>query len=195
MTITSLNQLDLSRGGYTYTDYLLWQLKERVELLRGRIFKMSPAPTIIHQRISMRLSGEFYNFFKGKPCEVFTAPFDVVLPSADGKEDNVVQPDLCVVCDPEKLADGKRCLGAPDLVIEILSKGNSQRDLDDKFHLYEQAGVSEYWIVRPTDKEVNIFVLDQDRYRGLAPVVEGKEITSVKFPTLSIHTNDIFDQL
>ena len=141
----------------------------------------------------MRLSGEFYNFFKGKSCEVFTAPFDVVLLSADGKEDNVVQPDLCVVCDPEKLADGKRCLGAPDLVIEILSKGNSQRDLDDKFHLYEQAGVSEYWIVRPTDKEVNIFVLDQGRYRGLAPVVEGKEITSVKFPTLSIHTNDIFD--
>ena len=193
MTITSLNQLDLSRGGYTYTDYLLWQLKERVELLRGRIFKMIPVPAIIHQRISMRLSGEFYNFFKGKSCEVFTAPFDVVLPSADGKEDNVVQPDLCVVCDPEKLADGKRCLGAPDLVIEILSKGNSQRDLDDKFHLYEQAGVSEYWIVRPTDKEVNIFVLDQGRYRGLAPVVEGKEITSVKFPTLSIHTNDIFD--
>ena len=193
MTITSLNQLDLSRGGYTYTDYLLWQLKERVELLRGRIFKMSPVPAIIHQRISMRLSGEFYNFFKGKSCEVFTAPFDVVLPSADGKEDNVVQPDLCVVCDPEKLADGKRCLGAPDLVIEILSKGNSQRDLDDKFHLYEQAEVSEYWIVRPTDKEVNIFVLDQGRYRGLAPVVEGKEITSVKFPTLSIHTNDIFD--
>ena len=193
MTITSLNQLDLSRGGYTYTDYLLWQLKERVELLRGRIFKMIPVPAIIHQRISMRLSGEFYNFFKGKSCEVFTAPFDVVLPSADGKEDNVVQPDLCVVCDPEKLADGKRCLGAPDLVIEILSKGNSQRDLDDKFHLYEQAEVSEYWIVRPTDKEVNIFVLDQGRYRGLAPVVEGKEITSVKFPTLSIHTNDIFD--
>ena len=193
MTITSLNQLDLSRGGYTYTDYLLWQLKERVELLRGRIFKMSPAPAIIHQRISSKLSGEFYNFFKGKPCEFFTAPFDVVLPSADGKEDNVVQPDLCVVCDPDKLVDGKRCLGAPDLVIEILSKGNSQRDLDDKFHLYEQAGVSEYWIVRPWDKEVNIFVLDQGCYRGIAPVVEGKEITSVKFPTLSIHMNDIFD--
>ena len=193
MTITSLNQLDLSRGGYTYTDYLLWQLKERVELLRGRIFKMSPAPAIIHQRISRKLSGEFYNFFKGKPCEFFTAPFDVVLPSADGKEDNVVQPDLCVVCDPDKLVDGKRCLGAPDLVIEILSKGNSQRDLDDKFHLYEQAGVSEYWIVRPWDKEVNIFVLDQGCYRGIAPVVEGKEITSVKFPTLSIHMNDIFD--
>ena len=192
MTITSLNQLDLSRGGYTYADYLLWQLKERVELLRGRIFKMIPAPTIIHQRISMRLSGEFYNFFKGKPCEVFTAPFDVVLPSADGKEDNVVQPDLCVVCDPKKLENDKRCLGAPDLIIEILSPGNSKKEMRNKYDLYEESGVAEYWVVRPTDKEITQFVLENGKYRALRPVVEGDLIYSAIFPELSVATEDIF---
>ena len=190
--VTDINQLDPINGLYTYAEYLLWKFEERVELLKGKLFKMS-APSVDHQRISRKLMLTIGNYLEGKPCELFAAPFDVVLPLPDGKENTVLQPDLCVVCDPKKLADGKRCYGAPDWVVEILSKGNSQRDLDDKFHLYEQAGVSEYWIVRPTDKEVNIFVLDQGRYRGLAPVVEGKEITSVKFPTLSIHTNDIFD--
>ena len=117
----------------------------------------------------------------------------MVLKNKEGKEDTVVQPDICIVCDPAKLADGKRCLGAPDLVIEILSPGNTKRDIDDKFRLYEEVGVSEYWIVRPEDKEVNIFVLEGNRYIGLAPVAKGKFIHSVKFPSLSINTNDIFE--
>lgn len=192
MEVTNINQLDLVNGLYTYADYFLWKIEERIELLKGKIFKMSPAPAIPHQRVSRKLSGELYNFFKGKTCELFAAPFDVVLPNAEGKEDSVVQPDLCVVCDPEKLADGKRCLGAPDLVVEILSAGNAQRDLSDKFCLYEESGVAEYWIVRPSNKEVNIFVLDNGKYRGLAPIVEGGVISSVKFPTLRINTNDIF---
>lgn len=192
MEVTNINQLDFVNGLYTYADYFLWKIEERIELLKGKIFKMSPAPAIPHQRVSRKLSGELYNFFKGKTCELFAAPFDVVLPNAEGKEDSVVQPDLCVVCEPEKLADGKCCLGAPDLVIEILSAGNSQRDLSDKFCLYEEAGVAEYWIVRPSNKEVNVFVLENGKYRGLAPIVEGKEITSVKFPTLKLNTSDIF---
>ena len=192
MTITSLNQLDLSRGGYTYADYLLWQLKERVELLRGRIFEMSPAPAIIHQRISMRLSGEFYNFFKGKSCEVFTAPFDVVLPTADGKENTVLQPDLCVVCDPKKLADGKRCYGAPDWVVEIVSPSNVEKELSKKLSIYEEAKVGEYWVVRPDHKEVDIFVLQGDTYIGLRPRFADETISPVKFPDLQINLAEIF---
>ena len=125
---------------------------------------------------------------------LFYAPFDVVLPSREGEENTVVQPDLCVVCDPKKLADGKRCLGAPDLIVEILSPGNARHDTDDKFHLYEEAGVGEYWIVRPNDKEVNVFVLENGAYRGLAPIAEGKTIHSVKFPELSINTKAIFEE-
>ena len=97
MEITNINQLDVTNGLYTYADYLLWKFEERLELIKGKIFKMSPAPAITHQRVSRKLSGELYNFFKGKTCELFTAPFDVILPNANGKEDTVVQPDLCVV--------------------------------------------------------------------------------------------------
>ena len=192
MEVTNINQLDIANGFYTYADYLLWKFEERLELIKGKIFRMSPAPAITHQRVSRKLSGELYHFFKGKTCELFTAPFDVILPNANGKEDTVVQPDLCVVCDPEKLADGKRCVGAPDLVVEILSPHNSTRDLDLKFHLYEEAGVLEYWIVRPESKEINVYVLQGDKYYGLPPIVEGKDITSIKFPTLKLNTKDIF---
>lgn len=192
MEVTNINQLDIANGFYTYADYLLWKFEERLELIKGKIFRMSPAPAIAHQRVSRKLSGELYHFFKGKTCELFTAPFDVVLPNAQGKEDTVVQPDLCVVCAPEKLADGKRCVGAPDLVVEILSPHNSMRDLDMKFHLYEEAGVLEYWIVRPESKEINVYVLQESKYYGLPPIVEGKDITSIKFPTLKLNTKDIF---
>ena len=190
--ITNIEQLDPINGVYTYADYVLWKIKDRLEILKGKIFKMSPAPAISHQKISGNLYGEMYHYFKGKSCKLFAAPFDVVLKNKKGIEDSVVQPDICVVCDPKKLENDKRCLGAPDLVVEILSAGNAQRDLSDKFCLYEEAGVAEYWIVRPSNKEVNIFVLDNGKYRGLAPIVEGGVITSVKFPTLRINTNDIF---
>ena len=184
MEITNINQLDLTSSLYTYADYILWKFKQRVEILKGRIFKMS-APSIVHQDISRNLTISLTPFFKHTKCKLFYAPFDVVLKNKEGKEDTVVQPDICIVCDPAKLADGKRCLGAPDLVIEILSPGNTKRDIDDKFRLYEEVG--------PEDKEVNIFVLEGNRYIGLAPVAKGKFIHSVKFPSLSINTNDIFE--
>ena len=189
MEISNINQLDLNSDISTYADYLLWQFKQRVEILKGRIFKMAGA-NISHQKISRNLTSELYPYFKSKQCQLFYAPFDVVILSREGKENTVVQPDLCIVCDPEKLADGKRCLGAPDLIIEILSPGNTKHDTDDKFHLYEEAGV----IVRPNDKEVNIFVLENGSYRGLAPIAEGKNIHSIKFPDLSINTKTIFEE-
>ena len=157
--ITNIDQLDVVNGIYTYADYLMWKIKDRVEILKGKIFKMSPAPAIPHQSISFNLSGLLFMYFYNKPCKVFASPFDVVLKNKDGKEDTVVQPDLCVVCDPEKLADGKRCLGAPDLIIEILSPGNSKKELKNKYELYQEAGVREYWLVHPQDEYVIINVL------------------------------------
>lgn len=189
--ITNIDQLDVVNGIYTYADYLMWKIKDRVEILKGKIFKMSPAPAISHQSISFNLSGLLFMYFYNKPCKVFASPFDVVLKNKDGKEDTVVQPDLCVVCDPEKLADGKRCLGAPDLIIEILSPGNSKKELKNKYELYQEAGVREYWLVHPQDEYVIINVLENNQYRALPPFVD-KEVTSVIFPDLSLQTEDIF---
>ena len=189
--ITNIDQLDPVNGIYTYADYLMWKIKDRVEILKGKIFKMSPAPAIPHQSISFNLSGLLFMYFYNKPCKVFASPFDVVFKNKDGKEDTVVQPDLCVVCDPEKLADGKRCQGAPDLIIEILSPGNSKKELKNKYELYQEAGVREYWLVHPQDEYVIINVLENNQYRALPPFVD-KEVTSVIFPDLSLQTEDIF---
>ena len=190
--ITSIDQLDLVNGLYTYADYLRWEIKDRLEILKGKIFKMSPAPAISHQIVSGNLTGELYSYFKGKPCKLFAAPFDVVLKRKKGTEDSVVKTDLCVVCDPKNLEKDKRCLGAPDLIIEILSPGNSKKEMRNKYDLYEESGVAEYWVVRPTDKEITQFVLDNGKYRALRPVVEGDLIYSAIFPELSVATEDIF---
>ena len=195
MVITNINQLDVN-GTYTYADYLLWRFKEQVELLRGKLFKMSPAPREIHQRVSMRLSGELYAFFKERTCRLYSAPFDVRLPmkgkgTADNQIYTIVQPDLCVVCDLEKI-DGRGCIGAPDLVVAILSPSNSRKDLKDKYEIYQEAGVSEYWIVDADDKAIYRYVLEGDIYIGLPPVSEGDVFRSKKFPEMEIDTKIVF---
>ncbi|GAB2619202.1 hypothetical protein GCM10027035_14270 [Emticicia sediminis] len=126
--ITSLEQLDLTKA-YTFKDYLSWRFEaggvpQRVELLRGYIAKMSPAPTSTHQIISGNLHFNLAYFLRKKPFRVIAAPFDVYLPSIKGEGETVVQPDLCVIFDTTKIKK-HGCVGAPDLVIEILSLGNS----------------------------------------------------------------------
>ncbi|MBS9766778.1 MAG: Uma2 family endonuclease [Flavobacteriaceae bacterium] len=190
--ITNINQLDVNKV-YTYADYLLWKFEERVELLKGRIFKMSPAPSRKHQEVSMNLLEYLIPSFKHQSCKLYSAPFDVRLATKNKKDEEiltVVQPDLCVVCDMDKL-DDKGCLGAPDLVVEILSPGNSKKEVTNKFDLYEESGVKEYWVVNPLDENVLIYVLKDKKYIGLKPIADGY-ITSQLFPNLKIHTNDIF---
>lgn len=191
MTITNINQLDPINGLYTYAEYLLWKFEERVELLKGKLFKMS-APSINHQRISGRLFVKMYSYLEGKRCEVFSAPFDVVLKNPNGEDNTVLQPDLCVVCDPEKLADGKRCYGAPDWVLEIVSPSNVEKELSKKMHIYEEAGVAEYWVLRFEEKELDIFVLQDNGYIGLKPRFAGEVVSPQKFPDLQINLSEIF---
>lgn len=193
MEIININQLDLSRE-YSYADYLLWKFKERVELFRGKIFKMSPAPARVHQKVSLNLTRILDRKFRNHPCELYVAPFDVRLPNANGDIVTVVQPDLCVVCDVSKL-DAKGCLGAPDLVVEILSPGNTKKEYDLKFSVYEEAGVKEYWIVHPTDRNIQVFVLEDGRYIGLKPFTENQTMTSRTFPDLVFSTDEVWVDL
>ena len=160
---------------YTYADYRQWDDGERWELINGESYLMSPAPLRAHQRISMELSYQLRAFLKGKPCEVFAAPFDVRL-NADTFDDTVVQPDLLIVCDRSKL-DDKCCVGAPDMVVEILSPSTERHDRLVKFQTYQKAGVREYWIIDPDTGTVQVNILENGKYvitmygdTGVAPV-------------------------
>ncbi len=121
--ITSFSQLD-PNGYYTYADYVTWQFQERVELIKGKLFKMSPSPKRYHQGISRNLLVHIAGHLDGKKCKIYNAPFDVVL--SQDAHSTVVQPDICAICDTTILTD-KGCSGAPELIIEILSPGNSRK--------------------------------------------------------------------
>ncbi len=160
----TFDQLDL-KGTYSYADYLKWTFSERIELIKGKVFNMSPAPARFHQDISGNIFNAIKNHLKGKSCKIYDAPFDVrLLPLDKDKRDKqiftVVQPDICVICDLEKL-DERGCLGAPDLIIEILSPGNTKKEMKDKFEVYEENGVREYWIVEPNDRVIFVYVLNE----------------------------------
>lgn len=190
MEITSLNQLDLVNGIYSYADYLVWKIKERVELLKGKILEMS-APSPIHQEISGNLQGTLFVFLKNSKCKLYTAPFDVRFPQkGESQVYTVVQPDLCVVCDFEKI-DSKGCVGAPDLVVEILSPGNSKKEMKSKFALYQEEGVREYWIVDPERELVFVYVADNKKFKPTIPIADDYVYSTI-FPDFKIHTSDLF---
>ncbi len=193
--VTKLSDLDLNKT-YSYADYLLWEFQERVELIKGRIFEMSPAPSRKHQIVSRILNRYLDRYFENHSCGLYYAPFDVRLvnfkkSTEDNKVFTVVQPDLCIVCDEEKL-DDRGCIGAPDLVIEILSPGNSKKEMGIKFDLYEENGVKEYWIVEPAENSIFIYTLKDGKYSGLKPCIEGQTITSPLFPELDFEIEKIF---
>lgn len=147
---------------FTYREYCSWPDDERWELIDGVAYDMCAAPVRKHQELSFNLTVLIGEYLKGKECRAYTAPFDVFLPDyIDQDTDDistVVQPDLSVICNPNKLID-KGCYGAPDLIIEILSPSTSKKDLNEKFQLYEKHGVKEYWIVDPGNKYIQVFHL------------------------------------
>lgn len=192
MEITSLSQLDLDKT-YSYADYFSWKFQERVELLKGKIMKMSPAPSRQHQEIAQFINSELYSFLKTNPCRVFFAPFDVRLERVkdDKKVENVVQPDLCVVCDLTKL-DDRGCSGAPELIVEILSPGNTKKEMKYKFQLYEAAGVEEYWIVDPSEKVVFQYVLENAQFVNHRPLIEEDTLHSKVLDGFSLRLDGVF---
>jgi Uma2 family endonuclease len=195
-TYPALN-LDMNKR-YTYADYLTWIDEKRRELIDGFIHLMS-APVRIHQEISFEINFHLATFVKRRKrkCKIYYAPFDVRLPKDDVKDDDkiydVVQPDICVICDPSKL-DGKGCIGAPDLIIEVLSPSTARMDWNKKFGLYERAGVKEYWIVDPKAKSIHIFLLQSDGNFDLGTYYECDDKAPVHiFEGLVIDLKELFD--
>jgi Uma2 family endonuclease len=183
---------------YTYADYLTWLDDKRRELINGFIHLMS-APLRRHARTSRELTFVIEAFIKMKKgkCHVYYAPFDVRLPlhgsTDDDKIYDVVQPDICVICDLTKL-DERGCVGAPDMIVEVLSPSTLKYDWNYKFNLYETAGVREYWIVDPKTKTTNVFLLQPDSRYDLGTVYDANQKAPVSIlEGLEIDLNEIFE--
>jgi Uma2 family endonuclease len=153
-------------------------------------------PNRYHQKVSGKIQHFISNALWKSAYQLYDAPFDVRLTrfsKLKNKEvTTVIQPDLCVICDPQKL-DEHGCNVAPDLIIEILSPGNSRTEMRDKFDLYQEAGVFEYWIVSPIEKTIQVWKLnEQSRYIGLPPTVEGDLLTAPIVPNLELDVTEVF---
>ncbi|WP_029322834.1 Uma2 family endonuclease [Butyrivibrio sp. AE3004] len=176
---------------YTEEDYYALPEGERVELINGVFYDMA-SPSQLHQEISGHLFRIIGNYIeeKGGKCKVFHAPFDVKL---DEKRDTIVQPDISVICDRDKL-DGKRCNGAPDWIIEIVSPSSATHDYVRKYNLYKNAKVKEYWQVNPDSKSVVVHRLVNGEYE-----FEEYSITDTVKPViyddLEIDFKDIMDKI
>lgn len=143
---------------FTYAEYCTWGDDERWELIDGVPYNMTPAPTTRHQRVSGHIFSLLSEYLRGKTCMAFYAPTDVVF-----DDHNVVQPDLLVVCNGEKITEA--CIrGAPDLVIEILSPVTGRKDRREKKALYERFGVHEYIVLDPLNETVERLILADGRY-------------------------------
>ena len=194
--ITDINQLDLSKR-YSYADYLTWQLNERVELLRGWIYKMGSSPKRRHHDVSGNLSLALSDFTSKNNYHIYKAPFDVRLKKNKGSDSEVftvVQPDICVFCDLSKL-DDRGAIDAPDLVVEITSDSTMKKDYNEKFNIYEENGVQEYWIVNPDSHSMEIFKRVNDKFdsAGVFNIHDGAtEVSAIIFPELKVNLIEIF---
>lgn len=185
-------------GRYSYADYLTWQLDEMVELIKGKVFRSAAAaPRRIHQEISGKVFNKLFNFLEKHPCKVYEAPFDVRLPVKSKKNediDTVVQPDICVICDKSKL-DVMGCIGAPDLIVEILSPGSNKKELKNKYEVFEESGVKEYWIIHPDEQTVMTYTLTTGKYIPSRLFTSGDVIESNSIPGYRLDLEYVFKDL
>ncbi len=153
---------------YTYNDYMTFNESERIEIIDGQIYNMSPAPSRIHQEIISALVIEIGAYIKSNngSCKIYPAPFDVILKNTDEditNSKNIVQPDISIICDKSKLTD-KGCTGSPDMIVEVISPFNPSNDYVRKLNLYEHFKVKEYWIINPMRKNILVYILTDNGY-------------------------------
>ena len=179
---------------FTYADYKDWELDPgvRYELIYGEAYALA-APSTYHQLILSELHRQIANYFVDKPCKVFPAPFDVRLfYEEDEGDDTVVQPDISVVCDKEKL--GKEgCHGAPDLIVEILSPSNTAIEMQRKYVLYREAGVREYWVIDPEHKALHCYRFSNGTIFPRTYRATGTAEAGI-FPGLTIELEPVFSE-
>ena len=171
---------------YTYTDYLTWPDEERWEIINGEAYNMTPAPSVRHQTVV----GNLYLRLRtktGSPCYVGIAPTDIVF-----DEYNVVQPDVFVVCDKNKVGE-KAITGAPDLVIEVVSPATEVKDKREKKNLYERFGVAEYLLVFPERDYVERYLLQEGKY-GAPEIVNWDETINIVTLDMEINLWEIFEK-
>jgi len=195
--VREFNDIDASLT-YSYANYLNWLFQDRVELIKGKIFKMSPAPSRVHQEISRNIFNPIANFLKNQYCKVYSAPFDVRFPKESKEDKNVftvLQPDICVVCDRSKL-DDRGCIGAPDLVVEILSPGNTKVELLHKYQVYQEFGVKEYWVVSQSDQSILIYTLNEfGKFQPSKIFTLSEKVTSSVLLGFELALDDVFQDL
>ncbi len=154
---------------YTYKDYCSWDTDERYELFDG-VAVMQARPSVRHQDIEGALIEQLRHFLRGKQCRVYNE-VEVLLPvNKDQKADDVRKvfvPDIIVVCEPEKIKK-QHCLGAPTVVMEILSPSTAKNDVLLKLNIYQNAGVPEYWVVFPNEGNAMVFLLKDGFYQVAA---------------------------
>lgn len=192
-----INEPDFNYSGtYTYADYLKWTIEERLELIKGKIFRMTPAPNMRHQWISTKIFGPIWSALRHRSCKVFSAPFDVRLPRKSKNDEDIItvlQPDICVICDPAKL-DDRGCIGAPDIVVEILSPSNNKKELKNKYEVYEESGVKEYWVVSPQDKTFLAYILNAEgKYMPTRLMVGGDVYTTPILQDFVLDLEEVFE--
>jgi len=194
--VSQVSEPDMS-GSYTVADYLCWQFEGWVELLRGKIHRMSPAPRSSHQRMSTRLLQLFFQAGQTEACEIFHEPFDVYLfadshmdTQALGRSTTVVQPDLAVICDPAKIRE-IGCLGAPDFIIEIVSPSTRRKDLGLKRELYQEAAVPEIWYVDSARRHILTLRREGGTYLE-ATFAERQTVAPRRFPAFRVCPEEVF---
>jgi Uma2 family endonuclease len=185
-------------GVYSYADYLTWEIDEMVELIKGKVFRSAAvAPRRRHQEVSGKLYAMILFHLQHNTCKAFIAPFDVRLPVKSKKNEDiftVVQPDICVVCDRSKLDDAG-CVGAPDLIVEVLSPGNNKKELKYKYEVYEQSGVAEYWIIHPNEETLLIYTLTKGKYVPSRLFTWGDVVKSAVIKGFELDLEEFFKDL
>jgi Uma2 family endonuclease len=161
------------------------------ELIDGTPYNMTPAPSPLHQRVVGELFFALRSHFGIDGCFVYVAPFDVQLNETD--EYTIVQPDLSVFCNQSQIGE-KRAVGKPDLIVEVLSPSTALKDRNNKFNMYEQVGVEEYWIVDPINATIEVYALLDGRYRKRQVFGREDSLNSFVFPELFIELGNVFPE-
>jgi Uma2 family endonuclease len=184
--------LPQKRNTLTYKEYLALDEDIEYEVIDGQMYNMSPSPNTRHQSVSMELSTEFNMYFRNKACRVL-AEIDVCLSDDQdfAKVTEWVKPDILIVCDKNKIHEN-RIVGAPDLIVEILSKSTAKIDRMVKFNRYQRAGVKEYWIVDPLHEIIDVYVLENEQYKYEGTYASDEVIQVTLFEDLSINLKMIF---